>query len=58
MCFYISCMKPEAPTKGVLSKSCSQKFRNIYRKTTVLESPFNKAVGFQACRVPANTAKF
>ena len=30
---------------------CSEKFRNIHRKTPVLESPFNKVACLQACNV-------
>ena len=30
-------------------QNCSQKFRNIHRKTTVLESLFNKVAGLHAC---------
>ena len=37
----------EAPVRSVLQNRCSYKFRNIHRKTSVLESLFNK---FQALR--------
>ena len=46
----------------------SEKFRNIHRKTSVLESLFNKVTGLQACnftkkrlqhrRFPVNIANF
>ena len=38
-------------------KSCSEKFRNIHRKTPVLESPFNRFARFCRC-FPVNIAKF
>ena len=52
----------------VLFRSCSLKFRNIHKKTPVLESLFNKVVGREACNFikkrlqhrcfPMNIAKF
>ena len=49
-------------------KICSQKFPNIHRKTSVLESLFNKVAGLQACNFikkryqhrcfPVNISKF
>ena len=41
---------PEAANRVVLWKSCSWTFRNIYRKTTVLEFLFNKVAGLKACK--------
>ena len=68
MRFYISIMKSEAATRGVLLKSCSQTFCNIYKKTFVLESLFNIVAALRACnfikkrlqhrRLPVNMAKY
>ena len=54
--------------EDVLQNRCYQKFRNIQRKTPVLESLFNKVAGIQVCnfikkrfehgRSPVNIAKF
>ena len=33
----------------ILKNRCSKKFRKLNKKTPVLESPFNKAAGPQAC---------
>ena len=51
-----------------IKKSCSKKFRNIHRKTPVLESLFNKVAELKACKFikkklqrrcfPVNIAKF
>ena len=38
----------EATTGGVLSTRCLQKLRKFYRKTTLLESLFDKVAGPQA----------
>ena len=35
------------PFANVLQNRCSKKFRNIHRKTLVLESPFDKVAGLQ-----------
>ena len=35
------------PQEVFYAKSCSEKFCNIYRKTPVLASPFNKVAGLQ-----------
>ena len=58
----------EATFAGVLKNSCSEKFRNIHRKTPVLESLFKKTGGRKACNFiknrlqdsyfPVNIAKF
>ena len=37
------------PFANFLQNWCSQKFRNIHRKTPVLESLFNKVAGLQVC---------
>ena len=34
---------------GVLQKDCSQKYRNIYKKTLMLESLFHKVTDLQTC---------
>ena len=34
---------------GVLQRDCSQKYRNIYRKTLMLESLFHKVTDLQTC---------
>ena len=39
---FIAKLKNSTQMWDVFQKSCSQKFRNIYRKTPVLESLFNK----------------
>ena len=44
-----SSFSKEAATRGVLWKGCSQKFRNIHRKTLVLGSHFNNVAGLHAC---------
>ena len=41
--------KQKAATGGVLRKRCSEKFRKFRRKTSILESLFNKVAGFQTC---------
>ena len=43
--------------EGVLQNRCSLKFLNIHRKTTVLESLFNKVAGLQHWCFPLNIAK-
>ena len=50
----------EATIVGVLEKSYSQKFRNINRKTTVLESLFDKVAEkrLQHRRFPVHIANF
>ena len=40
----------EAATGGVLQKKLLLKIRNFLKKTTVLESLFNKVAGLQPCR--------
>ena len=42
-------LSPEEATRGVLLKKRSLQLRNIYRKTSVLGSLFNKVVGLQTC---------
>ena len=37
--------------KVFYKKGCSKKFRNIHRKTPVLESLFNKVAKLKACRL-------
>ena len=39
------------PFTGVLQNKCSLKFRNIRRKTSVLDFLFNKVAGLQTCNV-------
>ena len=46
----------EAAVRSVLQNRCSYKFRNIHRKTSVLESLFNKVSGLTALR-PATLFK-
>ena len=46
------------PFADVLQNRCSQKFGNIHRKTTVLESLFNKVAGLQHRCFYVNIAKF
>ena len=46
------------PPEVFYRKSCSEKFRNIHRKTFVLESPFNRLAGFKTCCFPVNFVKF
>ena len=56
------------PSEVFYRKSCSKKFRNIHRKTPVLESPFDRLAGFKTCNFlkkrllhrcfPVNIAKF
>ena len=41
--------RTKAATRGALQKSCSFKFRKLYRKTPVLESLFKKIADLQAC---------
>ena len=41
--------KEKQPFSDILQKRCSGKFHNIHRKTTVLESLFNKVAGLTAC---------
>ena len=41
----------EATTGGVLWKSFSKKLHNIHRKTSVLESLFNKVAAFRPARL-------
>ena len=36
------------PFKGVMQKSCSQNFREIHMKTSVVQTLINKVAGFQA----------
>ena len=54
----------EAATAGVLQKKLFLKIRNIHRKTTVLESLFNKVANLQPCkftekrRFPVHIANF
>ena len=40
----------ETATESVLLKSCSEKFRNIRRKTPALESLFDKVAGLGLSR--------
>ena len=44
---YASVTLSEATTRGVLQKSYSEKFLNIYRKTPVLESLLVKVLGLK-----------
>ena len=37
------------PLEVFYNKNCFQKFRNIYRKTLVLGSPFSKVAGLKTC---------
>ena len=56
------------PPELFYRKSFSEKFRNIYRKTPVLEPPFKGLAGFKTCNFlekglqhrcfPMNIAKF
>ena len=56
------------PFEDVFQNSRSQKFRNIYRKTAILDSLFNKVAGLKVCNFikkrlrhwyfPVNIAKF
>ena len=56
------------PFANVFQNRCYQKFRNIHRKTSMLESVFNKVEGLKTCDFikmrlqhtcfPVNTAKF
>ena len=39
------------PFADALQNWCSEKFRNIRRKTPVLESLFNKGAGLMACNI-------
>ena len=39
----------EQPPEVLYRKSCYWKFRNIHRKTPVLESVFNRLAGFKTC---------
>ena len=52
-------VKTKAATAGVLKKSFSEKFRNIHRKTPVLESLFNRNQSIDLQRkFPVNIARF
>ena len=53
------------PFADVFQNRCSEKIRNIHRKTSVLESLFSKLAGLKACKkrlqhncFPVNIAKF
>ena len=51
----------EQPLEVFYKRSCSQKFRNIHRKTPVLESLFNNAGARQTCNIlkkDSNTSVF
>ena len=51
----------EAATRDVIQKNSSKNFRNIHRKTPVLESLFNKVAGLQTCnsfKKDSNTSVF
>ena len=37
------------PPEVFYRKSYSEKFRDIYKKTPALESPFNRLAGFKTC---------
>ena len=40
-------LSAEAVSRGFYKRICSENFRNVYRKTTVLEFLFNKVAGLQ-----------
>ena len=51
----------EQPPEVFYKKRCSQRFRNIHRKTLLLESLFNKVAGFRpptSLKKDSNTGVF
>ena len=48
--FLDSCTQKQ-PFADVLQNRCSQKFRNIHRTTSVLESLYNKVAGVKGCGI-------
>ena len=47
--FFLLFLRIEQPLADVLQNRCSQKFRNIHRKTPVLKFLLNKVAGMRAC---------